>query len=237
MQKPAMTSARLDELLAEAGTEASALAREALAAGTPPEFQNGTQPVGWMRSLFSRRERLSRRSGQSSVGFETALRALGAYPGASRARATIDDRPRDRYFFELFLTPDFTSVVACFGVARPTRDGVRQPDAPPWSRLEEIVLRLRLAPDEKAAKLAEIPDVPAGLVSGLEKHLATRHWPSFGKYAELVPFFPTPEAAPYLAEALEQARRDPYAADVLTATVNNALASLPSGESTGTSVI
>ena len=186
-----MTPARLDELLAEAGTEASALAREALATGTPAEFQNGTQPVRWMRSLFGRREHLSRRGGQGSVGFETALRALGAYSGASLARATIDDRPRDRYFFELFLTPDFTSVIACFGVARPSRDGGRQPDVPPWSRLEEIVLRLRLAPDEKAVQLAEIPDVPAGLVSGLEKHLATRHWPSFGKYAELVRFFPS----------------------------------------------
>jgi hypothetical protein len=46
-----------------------------------------------------------------------------------------------------------------------------------------------------------------------------------------VRFFPSPEAAPYLAEALEQARRDPYAGDVLEATVKDALASLPSGGS------
>jgi len=84
------TAAHLDELLAEAGTEACALAREALAAGTPAEFRNGPQPVVPMRSLFGRHERLSRRSGQGSVGFEAALRALGAYPGASLARATID---------------------------------------------------------------------------------------------------------------------------------------------------
>ncbi|OXM61903.1 hypothetical protein [Amycolatopsis vastitatis] len=128
MREPTMTAARLDELLAEAGTEPCALAREALAAGTPAEFQNGTQPLVPMRSLFSRRENRSRRSGQGSVGFEAALRALGTYPGASLARATIDDRQRDRYFFELFLTPDLTRVVACFGVARPSRDGVRHPD-------------------------------------------------------------------------------------------------------------
>ena len=224
MQEPAMTPVRLDELLAEAGTEACALAREALAAGIPPDFRNGIHATQPTRSLFTRRERHGRRGGQGSVGFETALRALGAYPDASLAWATIDARPRDGYLFELFLTPDLARVIACFGVARPSRDGVRHPDAPPWSPLEEIVLRLVLERDEKVAKLAEIPDVPAGLVAGLEKYLAIRHWPSFGRYAELVRYFPSPEAAPYLAEALEAARLDPYAGDVLVATVKDALA-------------
>ncbi|MFI5592978.1 hypothetical protein ACIA5G_48560 [Amycolatopsis sp. NPDC051758] len=217
---PVLTAEHLGELLAEAGTEAAALAREALLAGTTADLPDRAGAAWAARSRYGRRERTSRRAGQGSVGFETALRALGAYPGVALTHAQIDDRSRERYFFEVFLTPDFSRVIACFGVARPQAS--RAPDAPPWSRLDEIVLRTIPEAAEKVAALREegVSDVAAGLVAGLEKYLATRGWSYFGRYAELVPAFPSPEAARYLTAALE----DPYLDDALIAIVEDALA-------------
>ncbi|MEV4144028.1 hypothetical protein AB0J40_10195 [Amycolatopsis sp. NPDC049691] len=121
------------------------------------------------------------------------------------ARAQIDDRPRGGYWFEVFLTPGFDRVIACFGVARPKAGAA-----------------------EKAAELLEagVADVPAGLVAGLEKYLATRYWRSFGKYAELVPSFPSPEAARYLTAALDRGRADPSFTEPLVAVVEAALAAV-----------
>ena len=46
-----------------------------------------------------------------------AFHVPGAYPGVALTHAQIDDRSRECYFFEVFLTPDFSRVIACFGVA------------------------------------------------------------------------------------------------------------------------
>jgi hypothetical protein len=126
----------------------------------------------------------------------------------------------------VFLTPGFGQVIACFGVARP--QAVPAPDAPPWSRLDDIVLRTTPEPPEKVAELLEagVPDVAAGLVAGLEKYLATRHWASFGKYAALVPSFPSPEAARYLTAALDHGRQDPFVTEPLVAIIEAALAAV-----------
>jgi hypothetical protein len=219
---PVMTTEHLGELLAEAGTEACTLAREALTAGTAAEFPDSAGAAWAARSHYGRRERGSRRAGQGSVDFETALRALGAYPGVALTQAQIDDRARERYFFEVFLTPDLSRVIACFGVARAQESPA--PDAPPWSRLDEIVLRTIPEAAEKVAELREegVPDVTAGIAAGLEKYLATRHWSSFRKYAELVPAFPSPEAARYLTAALA----DPWLGDALLPVVEDALAAV-----------
>lgn len=214
----------LAELLGEPGTRACALAREALAAGTPADVWEKVQPTSSTRSLYGRRENASRRAGQGSVDFEAALRALGAYPGEVLARAQIDDRSRGGYFFEVFLTPDFGRVIACFGVARPKESLA----APAWSRLDAIVLGTLPGPPEKVAELlgAGVADVAAGLVAGLEKYLATRYWKSFGKYAALVPSFPSPEAARCLTAALDRGRSDPLFTEPLVATVEAALAAV-----------
>lgn len=227
---PALTTAHLDGLLAEAGTEACALAREALAAGTPAVFHDGIQPTPPTQSLYGRREHTSRRGGVGSVDFEPAVRALCAYSGMTLARAQIDDRARARYFFEVFLSYDLTRVVACFGISRSStkRDGVRAPDAPPWSRLDDIVHSHQLETPEKVDRLREddLRDVASGLVAGLERTLAMRRWRSFREHAELIPAFPTPEAAAHLTEALDVVLAEPYPSALLVAIIEDALASL-----------
>jgi hypothetical protein len=91
------------------------LALDALAAGADCEIEG---PVGMarMKSLFARRERNSRKAGQPSIGFADSVRALAAYDGPSCVIGYIDDRPRGGYFFQLFLTPDASGVITCFGV-------------------------------------------------------------------------------------------------------------------------
>jgi hypothetical protein len=219
-------AARLGELLAEAGSRACALAREALTTGAPTDFWEGTQPTSSTRSLYGRREHTSRRAGQGSVGFEAAVRALCAYRGAVLARAQIDDRSRGGYFFEVFLRPDFGRVVACFGVARGR--SVPASDAPPWTPLDDIVHSHILETPDKVVKLREdgIPDVAAGLVAGLERTLAMRRWRNFRRHAELVPAFPSPAAAGPLSAALAQALAESYPSALLVAIIEDALAAV-----------
>lgn len=219
------TVERLEELLAAAGTETCGLAREALAAGTPPQFWDHVESTVPTRSLYGRREHSCRRAGQGSIGFEAAVRALCAHPGATLARVQIDDRSRARYLFEVFLTPDFTRVIACFGVARSSarREGVRPPDAPPWSPLDEIVHDHKLETPEKVAKLQDVPDVAAGLAAGLERTLAMRRWTSFRQHAELIPAFPSPAAERHLAEARARILSDEYVSALLVAIIDDAL--------------
>jgi hypothetical protein len=69
-----------------------------------------------MRSLFARRERDSRNAGQLPIWFADSVRALEAYEGLHCVIAYIDDRPRGGYFFQLFLTPDLSEMITCFGV-------------------------------------------------------------------------------------------------------------------------
>ncbi|MDX3195758.1 hypothetical protein PV458_45790 [Streptomyces sp. MN03-5084-2B] len=222
------TVASLMKLLAEAGTEASASACEALAAGTPPDVWDGVQDTQPTRSLYGRREHTSRRGGHGSIGFEAAVRALCDYSGPTLARVRIDDRFRAGYFFEVFLTPDFARVIACFGVSGATtrREGVRPPDAPPWSPLDEIVHDHKLETPEKVARLQGIPDAVAGLAAGLERTLAMRRWKNFFMHAELIPAFPSPEAGRHLAEARARILADEYVSASLVAIVDDALAAV-----------
>jgi hypothetical protein len=114
---------RLTELLAELGSaEIPVSAVGALAAGAGCEIEG---PVGMarMRSQFARRERNSRNAGQTSIGFAESVRALEAYDEPSCVIAYIDDRPRGGYFFQLFLTPDLSGVITCFGVKPVHRGG------------------------------------------------------------------------------------------------------------------
>lgn len=202
---------RVAALLAADADEACVRARTTLAAGAPCELEDSTESVVPLRSIFGRRARNSRRAGQGSVGFETALRALGAYSGVALTTATVDGRADGGFFFKLFLTTDLTRIVACFGVARLQRDGSRHPEAPEWTPLDDIVLRHVSSPAERVARIVaeDIPDVPAKIVAGLERHLATRHWGSFGRYVSLVGDFPSPAAVGPLTAALDLAREEP----------------------------
>ncbi|WP_326569400.1 hypothetical protein VSH64_48015 [Amycolatopsis rhabdoformis] len=66
--------------------------------------------------MFRRRQRNAPRAGQPSIGFAEGLRDLDAYEGTFLTLGHLDDRPRGGYYFQLFLTPDRSRLVACFGV-------------------------------------------------------------------------------------------------------------------------
>lgn len=95
-----------------------ALARGALQAGADYEVAGAPSRVDVLTSIFARRERTTRRAGQGSIGFADGVRELREHEGEELVLAHIDDRPRGGYYLQVFLTPDLSRIVACFGVER-----------------------------------------------------------------------------------------------------------------------
>lgn len=116
-----MERSRLIQLLAGEG-EARLLSRSALSAGAEYEVWPEAVPVQRLLAVYERRERGTRRSGQSTIGFGDALDALRAYDGADLSIGFIDDRGRGGYYFQLFMDPELDGVVACLGVDSPRGD-------------------------------------------------------------------------------------------------------------------
>lgn len=110
-----MERSRLTQLLA-GGDAARLLSRSALTAGAGYEVWPEAVPAQRLLSIYERRERSTRRSGQPSIGFNEALVELRGYEGAELAIGFIDDRHRGGYYFQIFLNPGLTAIVACFGV-------------------------------------------------------------------------------------------------------------------------
>ncbi|WP_103353686.1 hypothetical protein [Amycolatopsis sp. CA-128772] len=109
---------RLAELLA--GRDGVfALARAALGSGAA--LIGGDRPgsAESFRRTFRRRERHTHRTGQASAGFADAVADLEACPERELCLVFVDDRPAGGYWFSVFLTPDLSRVVACFGVGKP----------------------------------------------------------------------------------------------------------------------
>lgn len=115
-----MERSHLAQLLAGAD-EVRLLSRAALAAGVDYKIWPESVATQRLVSIYERRERGIRRSGQPSLGFTVALDALRSYGGAELAIGFVDDRRRGGYYFQLFLEPELSSIVACFGV-KSTRD-------------------------------------------------------------------------------------------------------------------
>ncbi|QRP44312.1 hypothetical protein [Amycolatopsis sp. FDAARGOS 1241] len=92
-----------------------------LLAGAKFELWLGASSAAAFRSVFRRRQRSALRAGQPSIGFDQGLRDLDAYEGAHLVLGHVDDRPRGGYYFQLFLTPDLSRLVACFGVKPSSR--------------------------------------------------------------------------------------------------------------------
>lgn len=95
-----------------------ALARGALRAGADYEVADVPSRADVLTSIFARRERTTRRVGQGSIGFEEGVRELREYQDEQLVLAHIDDRPRGGYYIQVFLTPDLSRIVTCFGVER-----------------------------------------------------------------------------------------------------------------------
>ncbi|MEV4053797.1 hypothetical protein AB0J55_21610 [Amycolatopsis sp. NPDC049688] len=96
-----------------------ALARSALDSGAR---LIGTDRPGVAESywrIFRRRERHTHRTGQASAGFADAVADLEACPERELYLVFVDDRPAGGYWFSVFVTPDRSRVVACFGVGKP----------------------------------------------------------------------------------------------------------------------
>lgn len=110
-----MERSHLVQLLSGAD-EVRILSRAALAAGV--EYEVWPEGVATQRlvSIYERRERGTRRSGQPSLGFTEALDVLRSYGGTELAIGFIDDRRRGGYYFQIFLDSKCSSVVTCFGV-------------------------------------------------------------------------------------------------------------------------
>lgn len=109
---------RLIQLLAGEG-EVRLLSRSALSFGAPYEVWPEAVSTQRLLAVYERRQRGTRRSGQSSIGFGDALDALRAYGGADLSIGFIDDRNRGGYYFQLFMDTELNTVVACLGVESP----------------------------------------------------------------------------------------------------------------------
>lgn len=113
-----MERSRLIQLLAGEG-EVRLLSRSALSSGAPYEVWPEAVATQRLLAVYERRQRGTRRSGQSSIGFSGALDALRAYGGADLSIGFIDDRSRGGYYFQLFMDPEMNTVVACLGIESP----------------------------------------------------------------------------------------------------------------------
>ncbi|WP_086843923.1 hypothetical protein [Amycolatopsis kentuckyensis] len=120
---------RFEALFASRGEEGvPGLAREALQAGADYEVAAAPSRADVLTSIFARRARTTRRAGQGSIGFDEGVRELREYQGERLVLAHIDDRPRGGYYLQVFLTPDLSQIVTCFGV-EPTSAGRKRTDS------------------------------------------------------------------------------------------------------------
>jgi hypothetical protein len=96
--------------------EACLLARTALESGAVFELWSQAVPVQRLISIYERRERSVLRSGQPSIGFSGALDDLRTYEGGELAIGFVDDRAQGGYYFQIFLDPSFSRIIACLGI-------------------------------------------------------------------------------------------------------------------------
>jgi hypothetical protein len=108
---------QLDRLLAARGGEdAFFLARRALTAGAEFAIKPSAVASEHLASIYRRRERHARRAGQATVGFSEAIADLQENGEREIAGGFIDDRPREGYYYQLFLSLDLSAVIACLGI-------------------------------------------------------------------------------------------------------------------------
>lgn len=105
----------LAQLLSE-GDEAWTFSREALLAGAHYEVWPGNTPTQRLISIYQRRERRNRISSQPSIRFHGAVDALRQYEYSELALGFIDDRGRGGSYFQLFMSPERTSIIAVLGI-------------------------------------------------------------------------------------------------------------------------
>ncbi|MEV4602484.1 hypothetical protein AB0K15_34450 [Amycolatopsis sp. NPDC049253] len=101
------------------------------------------------------------RAGQPSIGFAEGLRDLGAYEGVFLALGYVDDRPQGGYHFQLFLTPDLSRLVTCWGVKRSARAAAPAERVLDRRRLSGLGLERRSTADQELLLAMLAPPRPA----------------------------------------------------------------------------
>ncbi|RJQ70803.1 hypothetical protein D5S17_28645 [Pseudonocardiaceae bacterium YIM PH 21723] len=93
--------------------------RDALEAYAGFKVWSDPTAAGPLSATFSRRGRLVQRRGHPGIGITRAIVDLRTYQGGTLCLGYVDDRGRLGYYFQLFLTPELDTVVACFGFRPP----------------------------------------------------------------------------------------------------------------------
>jgi hypothetical protein len=118
-RKTSVERKELERLLRTGDREAELLCAEALSRGATFTVWEETTEADRVTAIYTRRERRARKAGQPSLGFPEAVADLRAYTGERVLIGYVDDRPQNGFYFQLFLDPEATQVIACLGV-RPT---------------------------------------------------------------------------------------------------------------------
>lgn len=110
-----MDREQLSELISN-DSEAWSQCHAALIAGAPFEIYEGATDGTRLLSIYKRRWKHAGKAGQPSTGFAQALRDIEHFSGDALVLGYVDNRGDDGYYFQLFLTPDSSRLVACLGV-------------------------------------------------------------------------------------------------------------------------
>ena len=95
--------------------EAVAACRKAVADGARFWVSTTSQPASHLAWTYARRERLNRRAGVPGLGFVQAVDQLRGLAHQPVCVGAVDSQTPP-YHFQLFLTEDLTTIVACLGV-------------------------------------------------------------------------------------------------------------------------
>ncbi|GAB2483315.1 hypothetical protein GCM10027187_58570 [Streptosporangium sandarakinum] len=100
------------------GSETHSMCHDAVRSGAPYKIWDRKIPAGRLALIYGRRWRHVQRTGQPSIGFEEAVLALKSYAGDELMVGYVDDRFKGGYYFQIFLEPGCSEMVACLGVKR-----------------------------------------------------------------------------------------------------------------------
>ncbi|MBF9128160.1 hypothetical protein I0C86_04005 [Plantactinospora sp. S1510] len=117
-----------DTLIILLGAEAGDVyvaCRDALRAGCDFKIFDGTVPVRNLITIYGRRERHTRARGIRTLGFVQAVDRLASAEGPGEALLGQVGGAGTVWFFQLFLTPDGSRVVACVAVHQAEGEAAR----------------------------------------------------------------------------------------------------------------
>lgn len=112
-------------LLAAEDGDAYESCRDALRAGYDFKDFDGAVPVGALVTTYRRRELHTRTRGIRTLGFVQAVDWLVSAEELGELLIGQVGGARTAWFYQLFLAPDGSRVVACFAVSQDRKDAPR----------------------------------------------------------------------------------------------------------------